>query len=148
MRAPYRYILPSVLLSAALAGAALSGAASAKDKVQDKKERESKAPAATSIGEARSCIPLRNIRRTNVHDDYTIDFEMRGGRIYRSDLPRRCPGLGFEQAISYSTSINQLCNSDVVTVLNRSGIGLQPRGACGLGRFQEVELIKDDKDAE
>lgn len=144
MRAPYRYILPSVLLGAALAGAALSGAASAKDK----QERESKAPEARSIGEPRSCIMLRNIRQTKVHDDYTIDFEMRGGKIYRNDLPRRCPGLAFEESFSYATSINQLCSVDIITVLNRGGVGLQPRASCGLGRFQEIKLADDDKEQE
>lgn len=144
MRAPYRYILPSALLSIAVAGAALSGAASAKDK----KERVSKAPAAENIGEPRTCIRLRDIRQTKVHDDYTIDFEMRSGRIYRNNLGNRCSGLGFEKSFSYATSLNQLCRGEIITVLNNSGGTLQPRGSCGLTKFQEIALVDDDKSQE
>jgi hypothetical protein len=142
LRSPSRYFLAPVIGGLALMGAVASVSANA----EDKKQRESEAPAAKTIGDPQTCIPLRNIRRTEVHDDYTIDFVMQGGRTYRNNLRARCPGLAFEEAFSYSTSINRLCRSDIITVLSQGGPGLFPRASCGLGRFQEIELIEDDAD--
>lgn len=89
-------------------------------------------------GEPRTCVELNQIRSTRVQDDRTIDFEMNNGSVLRNTLPNRCPGLGFERAFSYRTSINRLCNVDIVTVINQGGGS--PRGAsCGLGLFQPVK---------
>ncbi|MET0270070.1 MAG: hypothetical protein ABW173_06535 [Sphingomonas sp.] len=87
---------------------------------------------------AETCIPLSGIRESRVRDDSTIDFYMRGGRIYRSTLPNACPQLGFEQAFGYGTSLAQLCSTDIITVIRRGG-GPVARGAsCGLGTFQPM----------
>lgn len=139
LRLPTRYFLAPTIAGLALMGAVASVSANA----EDKKQRESKAPAAKNIGEPRTCIPLRNILRTEAHDDYTIDFVMRGGKIYRNNLRSRCPGLAFEEAFSYATSINQLCRADIITVLSQGGPGLFPRASCGLGKFQEIELAEN-----
>lgn len=89
-------------------------------------------------GEPVSCVQTSQIRSTRVIDDRTIDFTMRGGQVYRNTLPNRCPGLGFERAFSYQTSINQLCNVNIITVVQQGGG--PPRGAsCGLGMFQPVQ---------
>jgi len=109
-------------------------------------KRRVKAPAAKAIGEPRTCIPIRSIKQTKSHDDYTIDFELRGGKVYRNDLVHRCGGLGFEKAFTYSTSLNQLCRGEIITVISTTGPGLSPRGSCGLNKFQEIELIPDDEE--
>ncbi|HEX7712308.1 MAG TPA: DUF6491 family protein [Sphingomonadaceae bacterium] len=94
-------------------------------------------PAATSLGEPVTCIPLRDIDNLRYYDDYTIDFEMKNRTVYRNTLPNRCPELGFEQRIAYKTSLSQLCNTDVFTVLHSDGT----RGAtCGFGKFTPVRL--------
>lgn len=113
---------------------------------KEKAPRESKAPAATAVGEPVNCIWLNNIRSTKVHDDHTIDFEMNGRKIYRNTLPHSCPGLGFEEAFSYKTSISQLCNVDIITVLRPTGGQLDSGASCGLGKFQPIELVKNDKE--
>lgn len=78
------------------------------------------------------CLNLSTIKETKVIDDQTILFYMRGGKIYRNDLPYRCSGLSFEEGFSYSTSINKLCgNREIITVLDRGT-------KCGLGGFTEV----------
>ena len=46
---------------------------------------------------------------------------MRGGKVYRNTLPNSCPRLGFEEAFSYSTSINQLCSTEIIYVLEQIG---------------------------
>ena len=97
-------------------------------------------PEATPAGKAESCIPLRQINQSHVRSDQVIDFEMIGGRVYRNTLPYACPSLGFEERFGYSTSLNVLCSTDIITVLYTSPI---ERGAsCGLGEFQPVTLTK------
>jgi hypothetical protein len=98
-------------------------------------------PVATPVGASVSCIPLGSVRESRVRDDWTIDFKAGGKRWYRSVLPYRCNGLGFERAFSYATSLSQLCSTDIITVFQQSGNG-GPRGSCGLGQFQPVELTK------
>lgn len=94
---------------------------------------------ATPVGEPESCISLNRIRRTEVHDDRTIDFHMSGGETYRNTLPRDCNGLGFEESFSYRTSLSRLCSTDIITVV-RTGGGATGGPSCGLGQFQPVEL--------
>jgi len=99
-------------------------------------------PAATPTGPAVSCIPLAQIRESRVRDDWTIDFRMNGNQWYRNTLPNRCSSLGFQRAFSYSTSLSQLCNVDIITVFNNGGGPQGPMGSCGLGQFQPVTLAK------
>jgi len=97
--------------------------------------REVRAPAVEVVGQPVSCILTSRIRNQAVHDDYTIDFELTGGDIYRNTLPARCPQLGFEERFAHSSSTGQLCSVDVITVLDSDG----RRGAsCGLGQFVPV----------
>jgi hypothetical protein len=87
-------------------------------------------------GKPVSCIQNSSIRETRVRDDCTIDFYMLGGKVYRNKLPQSCPQLGSEERFGYETSINQLCNVDIIHVLYSSP---PMRGAsCGLGEFQPI----------
>lgn len=90
------------------------------------------------IGEPISCLLLQNIRESKVIDDATIDFYTRDGKVYRNRLPNSCPQLGFERAFSYQTSITQLCNVDIITVLMTTS-PLQRGASCGLGKFTPIE---------
>jgi hypothetical protein len=123
---------PRIALAAILFAAALGAPA-------DSKKRET--PVATPTGAPVSCLTLSQIRETRVRDDRTIDFYTSGGKVYRNTLPNNCPELGFNEGFSYSTSINQLCSVDIITVLRRAG-GLQRGASCGLGKFQPVTLAK------
>lgn len=87
-------------------------------------------------GVIKSCVSLRSLRETRVIDDKTIFFQSRGKKAYINRLPRRCPRLAFEQRFSYSTTIGQLCKSELITVLDNMGSGLV---SCGLGQFEEWE---------
>ena len=101
-----------------------------------------------TIGEPKNCVLRSNIRSTDVIDDQTIDFVMRNGDIYRNNLPSKCSGLGFEEAFSYKTSTNRLCNVDIIRVLDTTAGRLDTRGACGLGKFQQIEKIPKEKAAD
>jgi len=108
-------------------------------------DARSRVPPAEPIGEPVTCINIASIRNSHVRDDRTIDFVLTGGRVMRNELPYRCNSLGFEEAFSYATSLSQLCNTDIITVLRQTGGRLDPGPSCGLGKFQPVKLIKPEK---
>lgn len=117
---------------------AISGTGLAAAYAKDRKP----APEVRAIGEAKNCVNLRSIVSTNVVDNQTIDFKMHGGKTLRNVLPYSCPSLKFQDAFSYRTSLNQLCSVDTIRVLNNYGGRLNEGAACGLGKFQPVEVIK------
>jgi len=95
-------------------------------------------PEATPDGKPLQCIPINQIRQTKVYGDKVIDFHMLGGKVYRNELPQECPQLGFEERFSYTTSLNVLCSTDIITVLQTAPMIRGP--SCGLGEFQPVTL--------
>ncbi len=131
-------LLTPVLFASAMAvgGLGLTGAFAGEKSSKDDKY------IIKTVGEPKSCVRRSDIRSTDVIDDSTIDFKMRNGDIYRNRLPNRCNGLGFEEAFSYRTSVNQLCHVDIIRVLDHTGGRLGTRAACGLGKFQKIEKSK------
>jgi hypothetical protein len=99
-------------------------------------------PEVRAIGEATNCVNIRSIQSTNVVDNQTIDFTMVGGKIMRNVLPYSCPSLKFNDSFSYRTSLSQLCSVDIIRVLQSNGGYLREGAACGLGKFQQVEVVK------
>ena len=99
-------------------------------------------PAARPNGKALNCIPITGIQESRVQDDWTIDFHDHGRQWYRVTLPQRCNGLGTYRAFKYETSLSELCNTDIITVMEFGGPGGGPRGSCGMGMFQPVEIGK------
>ncbi len=87
---------------------------------------------------AKHCVSLLRIDRTDIIDDSNILFYMTDGTIYRNQLPHRCPGLRRADSFMYRTSLNQLCDLDIITVLNSLGFGFMRGPSCGLGSFQPV----------
>ena len=93
------------------------------------------APAhASTDAKAPTCLHLSQIDHTEVVDDQTILFHMRGKQIWQNKLPYKCPSLGFEKAFSHKTSTNDYCTVDIITVLYTGG-GLREGASCGLGNF-------------
>ena len=84
------------------------------------------------------CVSIPRIRDTDIIDDRTILFEMKGGQIYRNTLPRKCPGLRRSDAFMYKTRLSQLCAIDTISVLNRLGGGFTRGPSCGLGKFYPI----------
>lgn len=83
---------------------------------------------------ANSCVELSRIQEARVISDRQIDFHMRDGTVLRNDLPNTCPGLGFEKAFTYATSLSRLCSVDIITVIHQGG-GPRTGASCGLGKF-------------
>jgi len=81
------------------------------------------------------CIMVTRIDRTDIIDDQTVIFFMRGRKqIYRNYLPRKCPNLESEDRFGYQVSSGRLCRVDMLTVLPRIGIPI----SCRLGAFQPI----------
>jgi hypothetical protein len=102
--------------------------------------------------EPKSCLRITDLRNTDIIDDWTIVFHTSGRDVYLNRLPNRCPGLRAADAFTYSTSLNVLCNTDIIAPLYRLGGGFTRGVSCGLGRFEpttreEVALLKN-KDIE
>jgi hypothetical protein len=89
--------------------------------------------------DAQQCVRLAAIDRTEVVDDSNILFYMKNGDIYLNQLPHRCPGLRSREAFMYRTSLTQLCNVDIITVLQNIGFGFSPGASCGLGMFRPMD---------
>jgi hypothetical protein len=98
-------------------------------------------PEAQPTGNAVSCIHLP-ISESRVRSDRIIDFRGTGRKWYRNELPHSCPSLKMEERFSYSTSLSQLCSTDIIYVLHSYGAGLHRGAGCGLGKFQPVEISK------
>ena len=93
-------------------------------------------------GPPEQCVNLSSIDHTSVVDDRNILFYMHGNKIYRNHLPYKCTGLKINKTFMYRTSLHQLCNVDIITVLDNLGFGYSPANSCGLGLFYPV--TKDD----
>lgn len=125
-----------MFLSASLAGGGL---------VMAYAKEKKPAPEIRMVGAAESCVQIRSIYSTNIVDDHTIDFKMHGRKTMRNTLPNGCPGLKSAGSFSYRTSLNQLCNVDIIHVLNNYGGSYQEGAGCGLGKFQPIEVVKAPK---
>jgi hypothetical protein len=131
-------VLSTIALSACMATPAQQAPTERNEAAADlAADGQSFGDGARVTGPARSCIPLAPIRNTRVLSDRVIDFETRGREAYRVVLPQGCPQLGFEQRFSYATSLSQICQQDIITVLQGPGVTLG--ASCGLAPFQPIE---------
>jgi hypothetical protein len=118
-----RIELPLALCTSVLIAAAATAAAEDKDDF-DRTPRE--------------CVTTTAIDRTQILDDQTILFHMRGKQVYRNYLPKKCPGLKREGRFMYQTTHQQLCDIDTVTVLEQWGGRFNAGFTCKLGDFQPI----------
>ena len=99
-----------------------------------------------------SCVSLQRIDQTRILDTQNILFEMRNGDRYLNTLPLKCSGLTPYRAISYKTSINRLCSTDIITVFEPGMPQPNSFGSCGLGKFTLLkkkagaDMKKDSKE--
>jgi len=134
-----RPTLPLIATTLALAACAPAG------ERPDQASSADDVPPVTVLGEERSCINRDAIRQSIVRSDKVIDFEMRGGKVYRSTLPNRCPSLDLQRSITYNTEINQFCQTEIVYVLENFAGRLQRGAGCALGPFVPVEYADEDE---
>ena len=86
------------------------------------------------------CLQLRRIDHTDNVGDRNVLFYMRDGKIYQNELRQTCPGLSRDRPIMYRVVMNQLCDTDVITVLEPIGFGgFMPTASCALGEFRQID---------
>jgi hypothetical protein len=126
-------------LSIVLAAAIVPLCCACTEKPETTAAGQSRAPAVEVLGEPVTCVLISRIRNTRVHDDFTIDFHMTGGDVFRNTLPNRCPQLGFEERFAYEANTGNLCSVDMISVIQTGAAGRGPR--CRLGQFVPVKLV-------
>ena len=94
--------------------------------------------------EGERCISTRNIRDTDILDERTILFRMRGNDYFVNYLRHDCPGLVREQRFSYRTTGGRLCQVDTIRVLEQFGGFIQEGMSCGLGAFYPISEEEAD----
>ncbi|HET6630882.1 MAG TPA: DUF6491 family protein [Woeseiaceae bacterium] len=94
---------------------------------------------------AKHCVRVQSIDQIDIVDSDTLVFRMRGDEVYRNELPYNCPGLQQGDTLMYRTTLGQVCDLDIVTVLEDWGFGFAPGASCGLGMFDPItEQIADE----
>ena len=88
--------------------------------------------------EGERCISTRNIRHTDILNERTILFRMRGGDYFVNYLRHDCPGLVREERFSYRTTGGRLCQVDLIRVIEQFGGFIQEGMSCGLGVFYPI----------
>ena len=88
--------------------------------------------------EGERCVNVRNIRDTDILDERTILFRMRGGDYFVNYLRHDCPGLAREERFSYRISGGRLCQVDMIRVIEQFGGFIQEGMSCGLGVFYPI----------
>lgn len=100
-------------------------------------------PAGGPLGEPAEmperCLQLSRVESTEVLNNRQILFSTIGRHHYLNTLPYPCPGLRRGATLLFRTSIDLVCDVDVVTVLNTMGWGMQPGASCGLGKFEPLD---------
>ncbi len=91
------------------------------------------------------CVQLQRIDRTEAVGDRDILFLMKDRTIYRNRLPHACAGLARREPFMYRVSLNQLCDTDVITMLQEWSFGFTPTESCPLGPFDLVDAKTADE---
>ncbi|GIX16894.1 MAG: hypothetical protein KatS3mg119_1080 [Rhodothalassiaceae bacterium] len=124
---------------AAVLGAVTWAALAGKAAADDGAKKDDPLAGYKETGHTERCLRLVEIDQTKILDRSNILFKLKNGKLYISRLEHPCPGLARDRAISYSLSIPELCDLDIITVID-TGLR-QEVGSCGLGTFHEVEKV-------
>lgn len=128
-----------LVLMTLLAGVTAAGVSAAQDQEDDDRQSRERDEEATH------CVQVRSIDQIDIVDSDTLVFRMRGDEVYRNELPYNCPGLQQGDTLMYRTTVGQVCDLDIVTVLEDWGFGFAPGPSCGLGMFHPItEQIADE----
>ena len=80
-----------------------------------------------------SCINLRDIRSTEILDGIGIAYTTNGGTVYVNRLRGPASFLDDDDILVTKTFSSQLCNIDIVQLVDRNG--RFPKGSISLGEF-------------
>jgi hypothetical protein len=88
------------------------------------------------------CLRLATIDRTEAVGDRNILFYLKDRTIYRNDLPHSCPSLKAGRPFMYRLVLDQLCDTDVITMLEQHAFGFVPVESCLLGPFKLTDAAQ------
>lgn len=91
-------------------------------------------------GQYETCLNNSQIRETRILNNRQILVKMNGDRAYLAE-PKRCNGLSKGVALSYDASLNQLCNTTIIRLIDTSS-PVASRGSCSIERFEKLEKKK------
>ncbi len=80
-----------------------------------------------------TCIDASDRSNMRIIDDRTIVYQSVGRRLWRNDLPERCPGLDRDPLLIVEQFGTQLCANDRVRAQDR--LSDIPGPYCRLGKF-------------
>jgi len=129
-------------LMTGLIGAAVVATAPAVAQTNRAAEAEAKLAKALegrTAGEPVRCINLSSIRSTRIIDNTAILYEV-GSKLYVNRPTSGASSLNDDDILVTKTSGSQLCDIDIVRLVDRTGHF--PRGFVSLGKFVPYEKVK------
>lgn len=85
-----------------------------------------------------NCIESHRMRNVRFRDDRTAIIRMAGGKQVLMTLERRCPGIR-SRGFLHATSINKLCTSDPLRVIDTGSVCMIRSFTPYLGEEDEAE---------
>jgi hypothetical protein len=122
-------LVPLLLGTALLAGTV---AAEARTRLTPE-QRLDKAVAGRIAGKPVNCIYSRDIQSTEILDGIGIVYTTNGGTVYVNRLRGSASFLDSDDILVTRTFGSQLCNIDIVQLVDRNG--RFPKGSVSLGEF-------------
>ncbi|GAB3374979.1 DUF6491 family protein [Spongiibacter taiwanensis] len=132
------------ITAAALITAASSVALADNNAADKKPDPVMEATKTMATGEAERCLGITRIREMKVLDNRNILFYTRPDQVYLNTLDRACGGLTRFKAVTYKTSLHELCNVDIITVIDDVGGSFMRGASCGLGEFYPISAEDAD----
>jgi hypothetical protein len=93
---------------------------------------------------AEFCLGLIRIEDSKILDSRHMLFTMTDKGMYLNTLPKKCGSMGPGDTYTFRTSINRLCQGDVITMLHPGGRDFIPGASCALGMFEPVTQAQVD----
>ena len=94
------------------------------------------------------CLSLSRIMTVDIIDNEHLVFQTGINDYYLNTLPYACNGLRLNDSFIYETSINQICDYDVISIMHNAGVG-DKGPSCGLGQFvainkEEIKALRQE----
>jgi hypothetical protein len=124
-------VIASLLIGAALA--ATSAVAATPQQTAKAQAKLEKALEGRVAGKPVNCISLSSIQSTQIIDGTAILYRTSGNRLYVNRPAIGASSLDDDDILVTRTSMSQLCNVDVVHLIDRTGFF--QHGFVGLGEF-------------
>jgi hypothetical protein len=84
------------------------------------------------------CLRLSRIQDVEILDNSRILFRTGVNDYYLNTLPHACSGLKLHDAFQHRTSVDEICEVDVITVVDQIGSRVYTGPVCGLGKFEPI----------